>query len=73
MKINLVFNVSFCIIFWAFLIAIEVTGSKFEIISCTFVRIRHMNDEMIKYVWKYLQISEIYKKYVIIPKYIKIC
>jgi hypothetical protein len=49
MKMKLVFNVSFCIIFWALLIAIEVSGSKFEIISCTFVR-RCMNDEMIKYV-----------------------
>jgi hypothetical protein len=50
MKIKLVFIVSFCIIFWAFLITIEVTGSKFEIISCTFVRRKRMNDEMIKYV-----------------------
>jgi hypothetical protein len=50
MKIKLVFNVSFCIIFRDFLIAIEVTGSKFEIISYTFVRRRRMNDKMIKYV-----------------------
>jgi hypothetical protein len=50
MKIKLIFNVSFCIIFCAFLIAIEVTASKFEIISCTFIQRRRMNDEMIKYV-----------------------
>jgi hypothetical protein len=50
MKIILVFNVLFCIIFWAILIAIKVTGSKFEIISRNFIQRRRMNDEIIKYV-----------------------